>query len=357
MAVEPQSAGDGVSAVARARPQLSGRQKIGILGVTGGLVLVAIVASHLMGGGGEKDLEKSNDSLISPGMPFSAPTESTPPAARSAPAPAPGVSFSFPPTPTLVPQASSGNDVALNAPIFSYSGGGAEPAALARTMGTAAGGQGGVEDELSKALKPSDLGAPAKATVMPHPDLTIPAGTVIPCTLQTAINSQLMGFVNCVLPSEVRGATGTVTLLDRGTQIFGEIRSGLRQGQDRLFILWLRARTPENVVVSLASPAADELGRAGVPGAVENHFWQRFGAAILFSVIGYGPEIAANAVQHGNGNNYIQFLTPQQELANTVLEAQINIPPTLEKNQGETVSIFTARDLDFSSVYDLRAQP
>ena len=123
MAVEPQSAGDGVSAVARARPQLSGRQKIGILGVTGGLVLVAIVVSHLMGGGGEKDLEKSNDSLISPGMPFSAPAESTPPAARSAPPPAPGVSFSFPPTPTLAPQASSGNDVALNAPIFSYSGG------------------------------------------------------------------------------------------------------------------------------------------------------------------------------------------------------------------------------------------
>jgi hypothetical protein len=69
------------------------------------------------------------------------------------------------------------------------------------------------------------------------------------------------------------------------------------------------------------------------------------------------PQIAANAVQHGSGNNYIQFLTPQQELANTVLESQINIPPTLEKNQGDTVSIFVARDLDFSSVYDLRAQP
>ena len=50
-------------------------------------------------------------------------------------------------------------------------------------------------------------------------------------------------------------------------------------------------------------------------------------------------------------------LTPQQDLANTVVEAQINIPPTLEKNQGDTVSIFVARDLDFSGVYDLRAPP
>ena len=85
----------------------------------------------------------------------------------------------------------------------------------------------------------------------------------------------------------------------------------------------MRAPTPQNVVISLASPAADELGRAGVPGAVDNHWWSRFGAAILFSVIGAGPEIASSALQNGNGNNYFQFLSPQQQLANTVLQAQI----------------------------------
>ena len=353
MAVELEPGGDGTSAVARARPHLSGRQKIGILGGCGTVALAAIFVSHMLGGG-EKGLAKGNDSLITTGMPFSAPAESKPVVPPAPPAPMP---YSIPTLPPLVPHVSSANDAALDAPIFSYRASGGEPPALAHTTGTRVGEQGGTEDEWSKALKPSDLGAAAHAKMMTHPDLTIPAGAIIPCTLQTAVNSQLMGFVDCVLPSEVRGATGTVTLLDRGTQIFGEIRSGLRQGQDRLFVLWVRARTPENVVVSLASPAADELGRAGVPGAVDNHFWQRFGAAILFSVIGYGPEIAANAVQHGNGNNYIQFLTPQQQLANTVLEAQINIPPTLEKNQGDTVSIFVARDLDFSSVYDLQAQP
>jgi type IV secretion system protein VirB10 len=364
MAVEPQPLGDGVSAVARTRPHLSGRRKIAILGACGGAALAAIFVSHILGGAGEKGLDKGAENLVTTGMPFTAPAAPKPVPALG-PVPAPRMPYSIPAMPQLVPHAGNGTDSALDAPIFSYSaGGGAPPApgsspgrALARTTATGTGEQGGVGDALSKALKSSDLGAPARAQMLPHPQLTIPAGAIIPCTLQTAINSELAGFVDCVLPAEVRGATGTVTLLDRGTQIFGEIRSGLRQGQDRLFILWVRARTPENVVVSLASPAADELGRAGVPGAVDNHFWQRFGAAILFSVIGYGPQIAANAVQHGSGNNYIQFLTPQQELANTVLESQINIPPTLEKNQGDTVSIFVARDLDFSSVYDLRAQP
>ena len=36
------------------------------------------------------------------------------------------------------------------------------------------------------------------------------------------------------------------------------------------------------------------------------------------------------------------------------LEQSINIPPTLNKNHGELVNIFVARDVDFSSVYQLR---
>jgi type IV secretion system protein VirB10 len=212
-------------------------------------------------------------------------------------------------------------------------------------------------DDLSKALRGSDLGDPARAYLLPHPDMTIAAGEIFPCTLQTAINSELVGFVLCVLPEEVRSADGTVILLPKGSQLFGEVRSGLRQGQDRLFLLWIRARTPENVVVTLNSPASDEVGRAGVPGTVNEHFWARFGAALLFSVIDYVPQVAASALQNNNGtgniNNYTQLLTPQQSLGNTILSQTLNIPPTIEVNQGTTISIITARDLDFSSVYKL----
>ena len=217
---------------------------------------------------------------------------------------------------------------------------------------------GGAKDDLSAALVHSDLGATAHATIMKHPSLTIPAGTVIPCILQTAINSQLAGFVDCTIPSEVRGATGTVTLLDRGTP-------GVRRDQER------SARRPKPALHSvdprphsrkrrryLRQPAADELGRAGVSGYVNDHFWSRFGAALLYSLIDYGPQSAVAALQRNNGNfgtsNYVQFVQPQQQLANTILQDQLNIPPTLEKNQGETVSIFVARDVDFSGVYDLK---
>ena len=45
---------------------------------------------------------------------------------------------------------------------------------------------------------------------------------------------------------------------------------------------------------------------------------------------------------------------PPLSAASIAVERSIDIPPTLNKNQGERVNIFVARDLDFSSVYDLK---
>ncbi|HEV2099294.1 MAG TPA: type IV secretion system protein VirB10 [Stellaceae bacterium] len=346
----------GVGPIARPRARLSGRQKIGVfvmLAVVGAAFV--ILARVFTGSTKHEATTPSNNFAASAGIPYSPPLR---------PEVAKPVSMSFPP-PAVAPKpvpaeatpAPPTKDPDADSAIFADQGvGGYETGSAVRA---ASGDKGGAKDDLSAALVHSDLGATAHATIMKLPSLTIPAGTVIPCILQTAVNSQLAGFVDCTIPSEVRGATGAVTLFDRGTQVFGEIKSGLRQGQSRLFILWIRARTPENVVVTFDSPAADELGRAGVGGYVNDHFWSRFGAALLYSLIDYGPQLAVAALQRNNGNfgtsNYVQFVQPQQQLANTILQDQLNIPPTLEKNQGETVSIFVARDVDFSGVYDLKA--
>jgi type IV secretion system protein VirB10 len=84
-----------------------------------------------------------------------------------------------------------------------------------------------------------------------------------------------------------------------------------------------------------------------------------FWTAALYSLVEYGPQMATSALQNLNkGNNSVttntNFISPQQQLANTILQDDLRIPPTLEKNQGDLVSIFVARDLDFSGVYDHR---
>jgi len=247
-------------------------------------------------------------------------------------------------------------------PIFAFIGGSvATPAAATLPTGPALVngapiGPPSPASALSAMLKPTVLDG-TKARLLPHPDMMVTMGTVIPCTLQTAIDSQLAGYVKCVLPHDIRGTTGNVVLLDRGTTVVGEINHGLVQGQDRIFVLWDRAETPDHAVIELSSPGTDELGRSGLPGAVNNHWWSRFGSAILLSVIQGGLQtgtaLAANSGSSG-GTFFNSFQSNGTSVSDTALQASINISPTLEKNQGDNVAIFVAKDLDFSDVYGLR---
>jgi len=253
-------------------------------------------------------------------------------------------------------------ETAAESPILAFSGG--SPAAIpaAATASVNASPEGAkptiapAPTTLSARLSPTVLHG-AKAELLPHPDLMMTEGTIIPCTLQTAIDSQLAGYVKCVIPQDIRGTTGDVVLLDKGTIVVGEIQQGLVQGQNRVFVLWDRAETPDHAIIELDSPGTDELGRSGLKGAVNTHFWERFGSAILLSVIQGGLQtgtaLAANSGS-GGGTFFNNFQSNGGELANTALAASINIPPTLEKNQGDTVAIFVAKDLDFSDVYGLR---
>jgi len=214
---------------------------------------------------------------------------------------------------------------------------------------------------LAQKLKATVL-AGETATVMQNPDMVITEGTLIPCVLQTAIDSQLPGLVTCVVPIDIRGATGGVVLLDRGTKIVGQLQSGPMQGQNRVFVDWTRAETPDHVIVTLDSPGADELGRSGLPGAVDNHFLQRFGGALMLTFVQgaleAGTAVAQNSGGSGSNGAALGFVDAAQsngqQVANTALQNSINIPPTLTKNQGDTVSLFVAHDLDFSGVYKLQ---
>ncbi len=73
-----------------------------------------------------------------------------------------------------------------------------------------------------------------------------------------------------------------------------------------------------------------------MPGYVNNHFMQRFGGAIMISLISDFSE--ALAKQNSDNNSQITFNNSQkasQDMATETLKNTINIPPTLYKNQGE----------------------
>ncbi|MGG6898281.1 type IV secretion system protein VirB10 [Rhizobium sp. BR 315] len=201
-------------------------------------------------------------------------------------------------------------------------------------------------------LRPTRLEG-SRAGTLGNRDFIVAMGTSIPCVLETALASDQPGFTTCVINRDVLSDNGRVVLMEKGTQVVGEYRGGLQRGQKRLFVLWNRAKTPKGVIVTLASPATDALGRAGVDGYVDTHWWERFGSALLLSIVGDATSYASSQLQDSDVDAQNTTSAGQQAAAIAV-EQSINIPPTLNKHQGEQVSIFVARDLDFSGIYRLR---
>jgi type IV secretion system protein VirB10 len=194
-----------------------------------------------------------------------------------------------------------------------------------------------------------------EARVLPTQRLLLPKGAFLDCTLETAIDSTLPGMTTCVLATDTFSVDGSVVLLERGTKLVGETRGQVQQGSSRIFVLWTEARTPTGVMVPLASPGTDELGRSGLAGQVDRHFWDRFGAAILVSVIEGGVQAAVQS-RSSNGGTVIYNPTATTDVTTEVLKSTIAIPPTVTKANGDRIQVFVARDLDFRSVYELRAR-
>jgi type IV secretion system protein VirB10 len=204
---------------------------------------------------------------------------------------------------------------------------------------------------LNALLRPTVTPAVA-ASILPTRRFLLAKGAFIDCTLETAIDSTLPGMTTCITATDTFSADGTVVLLERGTKLVGETHGQVQQGAARLFVLWTEARTPAGVVVPLNSPGTDELGRSGLPGEVNRHFWDRFGAAILMTVINGAIQGAVNS-QNSNGSVVVSPST-STDVMTEVLRSTVSIPPTITKAQGDRIQVFVARDVDFRSVYALR---
>lgn len=253
-------------------------------------------------------------------------------------------------------------DAMRRAPIMAVSAGTGPLGAITGTNGPFSnlrvggngeqGGEGGPNakeaNNLARQLNGMDIER-VDAGRLTNRNFLITAGMQIPCVLQTAMDSTQPGLASCLVPQDIWSMNGSVILMEKGTRVLGEYQGGFSRGQNRIFVLWNRAITPSGVSVSLGSPAADQLGRAGMGGKVDNFFWQRFGAALLLSIVGDAGDAISNEV---SGADQV-FNTPNQAAGVAVQDAA-RIRPRLRAAQGKEMTIMVARDVDFSKVYSLR---
>lgn len=238
-------------------------------------------------------------------------------------------------------------------------GGDAAAPGTARAVPPAAGGgnSGGDSGALASYLESTQTSA-RLAGKLPDRNLLLAKGSFIDCALQTRLDTTVPGMAKCVVTRNVFSDNGNVLLIERGSTVTGQYAQGLQEGQARIFVLWDRVTTPNGVAIALDSPGTDPLGASGLPGRVKTHFWKRFGAAMLLSVVEDATDYVANR-NRGQGDTYNyggNSSDAASDMASKTLDKTINIPPTLYKNQGDRINIFVARDISFASVYALRAR-
>lgn len=192
--------------------------------------------------------------------------------------------------------------------------------------------------------RPSANGDRVTASRLANPSRTVPRGTVIQAVLETALDSTRPGAARGLVQRNVLSFDGSRVLIPRGSRLYGEYQADLASGQRRAAIQWTRLLRPDGVTINLDSPASDPLGRAGVRGKVDSKFFQRFGGAILQSVLDIGVGVATREATDG------VILALPGSTQNVQVTDQQRAQPTLKVRQGTSVSVFVARDLDFSTV-------
>jgi type IV secretion system protein VirB10 len=184
-----------------------------------------------------------------------------------------------------------------------------------------------------------------------------PTYTLMPglyhCVLDTAIDSSIPGPFQCHTTKPIMSENGVV-LMGAGTKIWGAYQSANGASQGRLVSITAMAQTPDNVFVPLDGPAADGLGRTGIPGNQDNHTFQRFGGAVLLALSSNVASVLSSALSK-SGSTYLNINTGDlTSLASEILRDTINIPPTITVWQGTDVAIWIRYPIDFSASYRLR---
>ena len=211
--------------------------------------------------------------------------------------------------------------------------------------GASSDGREGVKTELSDAdiYNPHSLRVP----VSPY---QVMAGTIIPVSLVTGLNSDLPGQVIAQVTENVYDTpTGGHLLIPQGTRLLGRYESDIEAGQSRALVVWNRLIRPDGSSLVIENlPGVDRTGQAGLRDRVDRHRGSLFGAAILSSILSVASELGSDeddriteALRDGGQS------TINQAGQKAVTQA-LSRKPTIRVRPGWRLGVIVNRDLVLS---------
>jgi type IV secretion system protein VirB10 len=173
------------------------------------------------------------------------------------------------------------------------------------------------------------------------------AGTVIPASLLTGLDSDLPGLVLAQVSENVRDSvTGRAILIPQGARLVGRYDSGVRYGQTRVFVIWERILFPDGSSLRIDNmPASDASGLAGLTDRVDGHSWQLIKGVALSSLLDVGSQISFG----GRGSLVRASRGSAQQSGSQAGEQAVSkglgVQPTIQIRAGWPVRVLISEDL------------
>jgi type IV secretory pathway VirB10-like protein len=177
---------------------------------------------------------------------------------------------------------------------------------------------------------------------------TITADRFIPAILIPEINSELEGKVVAQVETHVYGAHGRKILIPAGSKAIGRYLPFKKAGQERLRIVWERIITPEGINIKTTdAQMADAMGRSGITGEVDNRNWDKYGMAVLVSMISAIGQLHVPADSVNQKAAIDAFGRELSRVTADILQQSLDIKPRVTIPAGSRILISPIDDIWF----------
>ena len=182
----------------------------------------------------------------------------------------------------------------------------------------------------------------------PATPFEVMAGTVIPASLITGVNSDLPGTVIAQVTQNVYDTvTGHYVLIPQGARLIGRYDSVIAFGQSRALLVWSRIIYPDGASIEIDTmPASDVAGYAGLADKVDFHTFRLLKGVVLSTLLGVGTELSFDDAE----SDIVAALresaqTAANQAGQKIVQRNLDIQPTIKIRPGWPLRVIVHKDL------------
>lgn len=223
-------------------------------------------------------------------------------------------------------------------------------------QGAAGGGLGGQQaGRRSLYDQDSRFGYLNETVIPPGSEYELVSGSFIPCLMQNAVNSDLAGELVCRVSENVYdSATGRHLLIPMGATLVGAYDANVVFAQERLLVGWHEMNFPDTSKLPLGGMSGvDGLGRAGLTGDVNNHYFKLILGAGIASLVQLPYELSRDDARDGSVESAASQAAGQQvsQVGAEIARRYMEVPPTIESKEGTIHHVFVRKNITFPGPY------